>query len=38
MSMWQFSALVAGASEESGALSEGEAEELWEWLQDGAPT
>ncbi|MCK1503861.1 hypothetical protein [Bradyrhizobium sp. 18] len=39
MSMWQFFALVAGASEDSGALTAGEADELWEWLNaDGTPT
>jgi hypothetical protein len=33
--MWQFMAMVAGASEESGGLSAGEADELWDWLQAG---
>lgn len=35
MSMWQFMAMVAGASEDEGALSASEADDLWEWLQAG---
>ncbi len=32
MSMWQFFAMMSGQIE-SGGLSAGEADELWDWLQ-----
>lgn len=33
MSMWQFYAMLSGATEESNALTGEEADEIWEWLK-----
>ncbi len=38
MSMWQFYAMLSGATESSNALSSEEADEIWEWLKDGDKT
>ena len=35
MSMWQYFAMVAAASDDASKLSEAEANELWEYLNDG---
>jgi hypothetical protein len=35
MSMWQYFAMVAAASEDAGKLTEAEASDLWEYVSDG---
>lgn len=40
MSMWQFNAALEGyveaniAGDKAGKMSDGEAEEIWEWMQE----